>query len=107
MSAARKGHARARQELELASLLHPEIAAALTLAQTFLTMVREKDVDVLPAWLASAFSSSVPELRTFARGIERDRAAVEAALSRNVKQWANGRPDYEAETHQMLYVRPR
>ena len=70
-------------------------------------MVREKDVDALPAWLASASTCSAPELRTFARGIEQDQAAVEAALSRKVKQWTNGRPDYEAETDETFDVWPR
>jgi transposase len=39
-------------------------------------------VEALPAWLESAHTSSVKELRQFAQGIERDRAAVEAGLSR-------------------------
>lgn len=45
-------------------------------------MLREKRVEALPAWLESAQTSSIRELRQFAQGIERDRAAVEAALSR-------------------------
>jgi transposase len=45
-------------------------------------MLREKQVEALPSWLQSAQASPVRELRQFAQGIERDRTAVEAALSR-------------------------
>jgi transposase len=55
-------------------LLHPDVATALTLAQAF--------VNALPTWLAEAQASSIREIRQFAQGIERDRAAVEGALSR-------------------------
>ena len=40
------------QEVIRASFLHPEVAIALTLAQAFVKMVRERDVEALPAWLA-------------------------------------------------------
>jgi transposase len=70
------------QELTRIASLHAEIENALTLAQVFVKMLREQDVQALPAWLTFAQVSSVPELRQFAQGIERDRAAVEAALSR-------------------------
>jgi transposase len=50
--------------------------------QAFVKMMREKRVEALPSWLESAQTSSVRELRQFAQGIERDRAAVEAPLSR-------------------------
>jgi transposase len=63
-------------------LLHPEAATALTLAQEFVKMLRERNVDALPTWLAEAQAGSIRELHQFAQGIERDRAAVEAALSR-------------------------
>ena len=39
-------------------------------------------MEALPGWLESAQASPIWELRQFAQGIERDRAAVEAALSR-------------------------
>jgi transposase len=61
---------------------HPDIATALTLAQEFVKMLRERNVDALPTWLAEAQASSIRELHQFAMGIERDRAAVEAALCR-------------------------
>lgn len=54
---------------------------ALTLAQECVAILREQRVDVLPAWLESAQMSSVRELRQFTQGIERNRAAVDAAFS--------------------------
>ena len=42
--------------------------------------MRERAADGLEDWLRAAEASDLPELRTFAQGIRRDRAAVEAAL---------------------------
>jgi transposase len=70
------------QELACVSVLSPQVSAALTLAQTFAALLREKHVEALPAWLERAHSSPVKEVRQFAQGIERDRNAVEAGLSR-------------------------
>jgi transposase len=70
------------QERAQACSLSAEVATALTQAQAFVKLLREKDVVALSAWLESAQASSVRELRQFAQGIQRDRAAVEAALSR-------------------------
>ena len=76
------------QEVIRASFLHPEVAIALTLAQAFVKMVRERNVEALPAWLAEVQASSIREFHQFARGLERDRAAIETALSRKAKQWS-------------------
>jgi transposase len=70
------------RELAQVCALSEQIATALTLAQTFVQMLREKHVEALPTWLESARSSPLRGVRRFAQGIERDRAAVEAALCR-------------------------
>jgi transposase len=70
------------QEVARASFLHPEVARALTLAQGFVKMLRERNVEALPVWLAQAQASSIREFHQFAQGLERDRRAIEAALSR-------------------------
>jgi transposase len=59
----------------------PAVAAAHQLAQAFIEMVRERQAPALEDWLARATASGIPELQTFATGIERDKPAVEAALS--------------------------
>jgi transposase len=70
------------QELSRAYLLHPEVATALNLTQDFIKVLRKRDLTAFSTWLAEAQASSIRELRQFAQGIERDRAAVEAAFIR-------------------------
>lgn len=70
------------QELAQIRVLSTHLATAFTLAQAFVKLLRDKQVEALPAWLESVQTSSVRELRQFAQGIERDRAAVEAGISR-------------------------
>ena len=45
-------------------------------------MLRERNVGALPSWLAAAQASAIRDFVSLPQGIERDRAAVEAALSR-------------------------
>jgi transposase len=59
---------------------YPAIALARTLTVQFCQLVHERAAARLPPWLASAKDSGLVEFREFAAGIERDRAAVEAAL---------------------------
>ena len=70
------------QEVVRASTLHPDVALAFQLAQTFAKMLCERTVEALSGWLTAAQASSIPSIVQLAQGIERDRAAVEAALSR-------------------------
>lgn len=59
----------------------PALATAHQLAQTFIEMVRERQAPALDDWLAHANESAIPELQSFAAGIERDKWAVVTALS--------------------------
>jgi transposase len=70
------------QEVARVSALHPKVALAFNLAQTFAKMLRERTVEALPTWLASARSSAIPEFVQLAHGMQRDLAAIEAALCR-------------------------
>jgi transposase len=45
-------------------------------------MLRERAVEALPSWLIAVQDSSIPSIAQLAQGMERDRAAVEASLSR-------------------------
>ncbi len=74
------------QELTRIASLHAEIENALILAQLFVKMLREQDVQALPAWLTFAQASSVPELRQFAK----------SALNEIVRQWKRPSPDQKA-----------
>ena len=66
--------------------LNSEVEQATSLAQSFILMVRQRLVDALDPWLDTTLNSTVRELRTFARGIQRDYQAVKAALA---LPWSN------------------
>ncbi len=78
----------------------PEILAGQRLAVEFLRLVRERDAAALALWLATAAASGLAEFVEFAKGIVRDRAAVEAALT---TPWSNGQT--EARVLQLKTVR--
>lgn len=58
----------------------PVVARGVELALGFRRLVRERDHAGLAPWLDQARRSGLAEFRAFAAGVERDRAAVEAAL---------------------------
>lgn len=58
----------------------PVLRHAQDLVAAFLTLVRARDVQAFPAWLAQAEMSGIPELAGVAGGMRRDSAAIEAAL---------------------------
>lgn len=78
----------------------PEILLGRCLTAEFLRLVRERDDAALVPWLATAATSGLADLVEFAKGIERDRAAVEAALT---TPWSNGQT--EARVLQLKAVR--
>ncbi len=65
----------------------PAAATAYPLAQAFIAMVRARTAAALDGWLAAAAASGVPELHSFVRGLQRDRAAVRAGLTLT---WSQG-----------------
>jgi transposase len=65
----------------------PELATIQPLVQQFQRLVRERDVAGFNAWREVALGSSLPELSSFITGLDRDREAVEAALT---LPWSNG-----------------
>ena len=90
---------------QLAYLRHlgerrPALLVGRRLATEFQRLVRERDGAALAPWLAAAHESGLPEFVEFAKGIERDHAAVEAALT---MEWSNGQT--EARVLQLKAVR--
>ena len=61
--------------------LHPEVDLAYDLVQQFARMLRTRTGEFLDAWLAQVESSKLPELQSFASGIEKDKDAVRAGLT--------------------------
>jgi transposase len=68
------------------SELHPALEEAVRLSQAFAAMIRHKQADRFDDWLEQATQSTAAPLRNFALGLQRDEAAVRAALS---LPWSN------------------
>src|SRR5207249_6367031 len=60
---------------------HPEVDLAYDLVQQFAQMVRNRTGELLDAWLAQVNQSRIPELQSFAAGVEKDKEAVRAGLT--------------------------
>jgi transposase len=79
-----------RQYLEAVRQADPALAAAVDLTREFMAMVRGRHPDRLDAWLRTAAGSGSAELDRLAAGLERDKAAVGAALA---ERWSNGQTE--------------
>ena len=58
-----------------------EVNLAYELVQQFAQMLRSRTGESLDAWLAQVENSNLPELQSFAAGIEKDKDAVRAGLT--------------------------
>jgi transposase len=76
-----------QRELTLIRQASPSAEAAYRLVQAFMQMIREQTGHQLDAWLREVEESHLPELESFARGIQQDKAAVLAGLT---LPWSNG-----------------
>jgi transposase len=94
------------------------IATAQALAEQFRQMVRTRTRDDLDTWLVAASESGIPELVSFASGVQRDYAAVAAGLDgtwsqgqtegqvnrlKLLKRQSYGRASFDLLRRQMLY----
>jgi transposase len=59
----------------------PALTCAYTLIQDFRDMLHRREGDRLDAWMAKVTESTLPELQSFASGVEKDKAAVRAGLT--------------------------
>ena len=75
------------QLLQQLCSVSPELARTHELATGFRMMFRERQQDKLDPWLARATGSNVAEFKSFADSLERDKAAISAALS---SEWSSG-----------------
>jgi transposase len=71
------------QQMDLAALrqAHPDLETAYGLTQDFLQMLRKREGERLDIWLTQVHESDLPELESFAHGVEQDQAAVQAGLT--------------------------
>jgi transposase len=75
------------------------IGQATALGQRFLTIVRQRQVEALDAWLADAEASGIKELRNFAQSLRRDYDPVKAALS---SSWSNAQTEGHVNRLKMI-----
>ena len=77
------------QEEQLARVLHSheELKKSYILTRQFMGMVRHRRAEGLTDWLGQLEGSGIGELVSFSKGLRRDHAAVEAALS---SRWSQG-----------------
>jgi transposase len=59
----------------------PSLEATYQLAQDFLVMMRQREGERLDPWLLRVNACQLPELESFAHGVERDKDAVQAGLT--------------------------
>ncbi len=76
-----------QEELGQIRQASPSAEIAYGLAQAFMQMIREHTGLQLDSWLSSVEASHLPELKSFAKGIQQDKAAVFAGLT---LPWRNG-----------------
>jgi transposase len=70
-----------QETLALLRSLHSEVDLAYELVQQFTQMLRERRGMCLDTWLTQVNQSNIPELCSFAAGIEKDKDAVKAGLT--------------------------
>lgn len=76
-----------RITVDILTTVHPDLTHAITLAQQFAQIVRERDEASFSAWMQQASTSGLRSFRGFVTGLRQDEAAVRAALS---LPWSQG-----------------
>jgi transposase len=66
---------------------HPLVEMAYQLTRQFQSMLRLRQADKLQAWLDNCRSSNLPDLQTFAAGLQREFPSIYQALA---GPWSNG-----------------
>jgi transposase len=70
-----------QEDLAAFRRLNPSLDTAYRLVQDFLQMMRKREGDRLDDWLRRVHESQLPELQSFAHGVEEDYDAVKAGLT--------------------------
>ena len=73
--------------VERLTALRSEAQTVVTLTQQFAAMVRRGEAQVLETWLQAATASGIAALKSFAKGVWNDLAAVREGI---VQSWSNG-----------------
>lgn len=76
-----------------------EIKVVYNLAQSFSTMVRERNLSALEQFLTDATNSKIKEFVNFAEGLRKEQASIEAALTLS---WSNGQVEGQVNRLKLL-----
>ena len=74
---------------------HALLKGHYPIAQSFRNLLLEHNPDQLDAWIQSAFAADVPEMRSFAEGISKDKAAVRSAAA---LLWSSGQVEGQVKS---------
>jgi transposase len=88
-----------RQQIARLREQEGEIAEAITLAQDFASLVRQRHPDQLDTWLERAIASCLQPFQSFAKGLREDYAAVKAGVTRS---WSTGPVEGQINRLKML-----
>jgi transposase len=88
--------AQQHQQLEQMCQASEDLCAAYELSQGFVDMLNQRKVQALPEWLRRARSSGIPELKSVAKSLQQEYAAIEAACS---QPWNQGQ--VEGQIHRL------
>lgn len=78
----------------------PSVQTVSTLIQQFTAMFRERRVEALDNWLEACRKSGIASLSSFARGLQKDYAAVRASLE---NEWSNGQ--VEGQVNRLKFIK--
>ena len=76
-----------QRQLEQMCQVSEELSTAYELSQAFLSILKERRAQALKEWIKAATSSHIPELKSFAKSVQQDYAAISAACS---LPWSQG-----------------
>ena len=79
--------------------LHPDLAEAIELAQSFAFLVRHRQPDQLDPWLEQALKSQLSPFHRFAKRLREDYDAVKAGVT---MPWSNGQTEGQINRLKML-----
>lgn len=79
--------------------INPEMKVVHNLAQTFSSMVREKNATALEGFLKDAKNSAIKEFVNFADGLSKEKPSIEAALT---LKWSQGQVEGQVNRLKLL-----
>jgi transposase len=70
------------------------------LVQSFVKLLRKRDVEALDPWLERSMTSGIPDMESFAQGLQKDYSAIRAAFT---LKWSNGQ--VEGQVNRLKFIK--